>query len=294
MGRSLAVVIALAIAAMAVCPPMVAAPPPDEKPPGLTPRVFAPAAATTGIIHSRLAISPDGREMFWSVVDTTTFETRLVGIRKVGNTWTRPRPAPFAPSSSAQSPLFSPDGRRLHFTVRGEKGWATKFVEKLASGWSAPAAGRAPLDCSSSFTRTGRVYLSSEMKTKTWGTGIFSARMTQDGYDDLAPLDSTINVPHAIDYTPWISPDESFLLFSSNRPHVGDREDMHVFVSFRAADGTWSAPRRVSDIPARFPSLSPDGRYLFFCGDDGNFYWADVRLIDTLRPVRDAGPQEGC
>ena len=31
---------------------------------------------------------------------------------------------------------------------------------------------------------------------------------------------------------------------------------------------------------ARFPSISPDGKYLFFCGDDRNFYWVDIAAVD--------------
>jgi Tol biopolymer transport system component len=60
---------------------------------------------------------------------------------------------------------------------------------------------------------------------------------------------------------------------------------MHLYTSFRSADGAWSAPRKLNDAMnfsgnARFPSISPDGKYLFFCGDDGNFYWVDIRVIE--------------
>ena len=291
MRRSIILMVLVIAASVCRTPaPAHAAPYLGQRPPGTTPRVFAPGVVSTGdIIHSRLVISPDGREMFWTTVDTSSFSTRLLSIREVGGRWTEPGPATFAKEGSTQTPVFSADGRRLYFRIRDGKEWATVFVERLASGWSAPRRYGAPLDGSSSFTRSGRVYFSSKMETKTWNTGIFSARLTPDGYSDVVPLDSTINVPNAIDYTPWVAQDESFLLFSSNRPLVGDTEDMHVHVSFRTAAGTWSTPRRVSEIRGRVPSVSPDGRYLFFCGDDGNIYWVDAKIIDALRPARDAG-----
>ncbi len=291
MKRSLAVAV-MALVELSVLQPAAAtwaAPYLGQKPPGVTPRIFAPGVVSTGNLHSRLAISPDGREMFWNTVDTTTFSTQLMTVREVGGRWTKPEAPSFATAGSTQSPRFSPDGDRLYFNTRAEQEWTAAFVERLASGWGAPRRDGVMLSSSSSFTRSGKVYLSSGMETKIWGTGIFSARLSADGITDAVPLDSVINVPHAIDYTPFVSPDESFLLFSSNRPVVGEKEDMHVLASFRSTDGTWSVPRRVSEIHARFPSLSPDGRYLFFCGDDGNMYWVDAKVIETLRPARSAG-----
>ncbi len=227
--------------------------------------------------------APDGREMYWTTVDTTAWTTRLVGTREIDGRWTDPAPPPFAADAEAGSPLFSPDGQRLYYAVRAGQRRETWFVERTAAGWSEPRRDDSPLDGSCSFTRSGRVYYSAPLATKVWGTGIFAARLDPDGFTDAAPLDTVINVPGAIDYTPFIAPDESFLLFASNRPRVGDREDMHVQVSFRAADGTWSTPRQVTDLAARFPALSPDGRYLFLCGDDGNMYWVGAGVVESLR-----------
>ena len=207
----------------------------------------------------------------------------ILSVREVGGRWTDPQPPSFAREGSSQSPVFSPDGKRLYFRVRAERGWVTTYVEKEAAGWSAARSDDPSFNTSSSFTRSGRVYFSAEMKTKVWNTGIFSARVTATGSADSAPLDAVINVPNTIDYTPYVAPDESFLLFTSNRPLVGDKEDMYIHVSFRTRDGAWAIPRRVFDIPGRFPSLSPDGRHLFFCGDDGNIYWADVKVLEPLR-----------
>jgi hypothetical protein len=266
-----------------------------QVPPGSTPRIFAPEVVSKGNIHSRLVISPDGNEMFWNTVNMTTFTTQILSVRNVGGKWTDPQPPSFAKDGSTQSPMFSPDGKRLYFEIQTEKGWTTKYVERLGSEWSAPRSDGFLPDCSSSFARSGRAYFSAGMKTKVWNTGIAASEYSAKGYSNATALADVINVPRAIDYTPFVAPDESFLLFSSNRPLVSDKEDMHIHVSFRAGDGTWSGPKRVVDIPGRFPSLSPDGKYLFFCGDDGNIYWVEASVINSLKPpspaaTKDCGP----
>lgn len=263
--------------------PIEAAPYLGQTPPGSTPVIFAPGVISRGNIHSRLEISPDGREMYWNTVDMETFSAHILSVRNVGGKWSDPEPPAFALGGNTQAAVFSPDGRKLFFRLDTGDGWAKMYVERTATGWSAPRSDGTMLEASPSFTTAGRAYFSSMMETKVWNTGIFGARYTAEGYADIVPLDDAINVPQAIDYTPYVSPDESFLLFASNRPHLGDKEDIYIHVCFQNSDGSWSAPRRVSDIQARFPSLSPDGKYLFFCGDDGNIYWADIKLIDALK-----------
>ncbi|HEY3383084.1 MAG TPA: hypothetical protein VGK32_15035 [Vicinamibacterales bacterium] len=254
-----------------------------QRPPGTTPAVFAPGIISRGNIHSRLEISPDLREMFWNTVDMKAFSTHILSVRKVDGRWSDPQPPPFARDGDTQGAVFSPDGKRLYFRRNTGDGWVARYVERTEAGWSAPRDDGPMANGSSSFTTSGRAYFSAAMDTKIWNTGIFEARYSAGGYSDVTPLDGAINVPKAIDYTPYVSPDGSFLLFASNRPLVSDKEVLHIHVSFKRSDGTWSAPRRVSEIQARFPSLSPDGQYLFFCGDDGNIYWVDRGILDPIK-----------
>jgi Tol biopolymer transport system component len=256
-----------------------------QNPPGNIPVIFAPGIVSKGNIHGRLEISPDGREILWNTIDMKTFSTQILSVRFVDGKWSDPQPPSFAGEGDTKAPVFSPDGKKLFFDLNTGGAWAARYVEKTERGWSAPCGDGFSWNSGSSFAKSGRVYFSAGMKAKIWNTGIYGAGYSEAGYSDVEPLDEAINVPGAIDYTPYISSDESFLLFSSNRPLIGDKEDMHIHISFRKGEGTWSTPVKICDIEARFPSISPDGKYIFFCGDDGNIYWVDVKIIEPLKPA---------
>jgi hypothetical protein len=96
-------------------------------------------------------------------------------------------------------------------------------------------------------------------------------------------------VPLLVD--PWVDPDEEFLLVSCP-PEEGPPMPTDIGISYRQADGSWGLPVRLGgavNTPAfeRFPSLSRDGKYLFFIrsfgrqfvGDQAHFYWVDAKIL---------------
>jgi hypothetical protein len=136
----------------------------------------------------------------------------------------------------------------------------------------------------------------------------------------LAPelLPATVNAP-THDWTPFVAPDESYLLFSSLRP--GGFGEGDIYVSFRTGDDSWTPAINLgSSINERFneryPCVSPDGRYLFFVSDKvapallegenlareefvqhysrpGNgwsdVYWVDAAVLDRLKAEYEFG-----
>jgi hypothetical protein len=92
---------------------------------------------------------------------------------------------------------------------------------------------------------------------------------------------------------PYVTPDESILLFDAYTAGLGRPE---LYVSYRAADGSWSKAAKLGpEINATqteyAPSLSHDGRYLFFhreTNGNGDIWWVDAAVLETQRPSPDS------
>ncbi|MCK5536041.1 MAG: PD40 domain-containing protein, partial [Bacteroidales bacterium] len=100
-----------------------------------------------------------------------------------------------------------------------------------------------------------------------------------------ASINTTGNV---LNWTPFIAPDESYLLFSSNR--LNNQQDL--FISFRQSDGTWTEAHNLGETintnkGERFPTLSPDGEFLFFTRwvSSGNedVMWVSTKVINNIK-----------
>ena len=97
--------------------------------------------------------------------------------------------------------------------------------------------------------------------------GALRARATRDGYAAPEPLPAPIN-SDADESNHWIAPDQSYLLFLSNRP--GGIGESDLYISFRDGDG-WHAPRNLGAPVNRAgasgvftPFVDAEGRHLYF------------------------------
>ena len=258
----------------------------------LTPEIFADGVISNAgyRLHGFPTFSPDGSEVFWSVVPPQILSARLTD-----SGWTSAEPPSYL-AGKFMAPFVSPDGHRIYFQAALPGGGGSVdiwYVEREGGGpnefknpGQPPNSGK--MESQPSLARNDNLYFTGTLEGTAFNRGIFVSRFIDGRYAEPELLPDNINTT-AIDYTPFIAPDESFLLFASSRPGT-EEKDIRLYVSFRDSDGNWGDPVNLSEKlgleqSARFPSLTPDGRYLIYLSGDGNFYRVSSEIIERSRPA---------
>jgi hypothetical protein len=246
-----------------------------QEPPGKTPQVFAPGMVATG--HDEYgspALSPDGREIFYTLVHH--IHLVLIHMKQdKNNRWSGPETASFSGFYDDCFPFFSNDGKVLYFISRRpldkknsqpENNYHTWMVRKHDDQWGEPERfllfDRYII---TSMTEKGTIYCYSEVEGS--GYQIYCSRLENGNYMEPEKLGTPFNGEN-IDAAPCISRDEGFLVFSSYRRPEG----RGLYISFLSKNGKWSEPVNLNDKLWKapfydFPRISPDGKYLFFLSE---------------------------
>lgn len=261
----------------------------NQPAPGLKPELFAPGFFSNQdfVLHGFPTFSPDGKEVYWPVVPP-----KVLWMEYVDHQWSSPQIAPFS-EGNIQAACFSQDGSKLFFQLYDSTGYGDLdmwFVEKIDSAWSPKInIGSSPnsskMESQPSVAKNGTVYFTGSLDNVTWNRGIYRSEYQNGKYLPPEVLPPSINTEF-IDYTPFIAPDESFLLFASTRP-THDEEDIRIYVSFRKKNNTRSEPVNLNEVmdfnqPSRFPSLTPDGKFMIFLSK-GEYYWVSSEVIEKCR-----------
>jgi Tol biopolymer transport system component len=268
-----------------------------QKPPGLKPEVFAPGIISTEAPEQCISFSPGGRELYF--VRKTGDIRMIFNMKEENGRWTPPSVVPFSGKYDDAEFTLTPDGNKLAFIskrpIAGEgnpiKGWDIWTVEKTTKGWGEPANPGSVVNSDKhevfpSFSPNGDLYFSSD-RDGDWD--IYVSKFVGGRYQMAERLGSAVNT----EYDEWdqsIAPDGSYMIFCSiGRPDSHGGSDLYV--SFRGEDGSWTGAKNMgskmnSSRGVCCPSISPDGRYLFFessKGEDGDIYWVDARVIEELK-----------
>lgn len=268
-----------------------------QEKPGGTPRLFAPGIVSGHGFdseHSPAVFSPDGKEVYW----TQEFRGPILFMRQEKGVWTAPRPAPFCSEFGDGEPIFSPDGSKMFFlSLRPiEPGGPTDkenmwFVERIPEGWSEAKPVSALINACDlhwlfSVADNGTIYFASPREGGFGANDIYFSRLTGGEYEEPKNLGNVINTPD-VDHTPFIAPDESYLIFVS-RGRTASSRGFQFFISYKNEDGSWKEPvaldQKINSLEfALCPAVTPDGKYMFFIAR-GDIYWVDSGFIEKLRP----------
>jgi hypothetical protein len=277
-------------------------------PPGDTPVVFAPGIVSTDSIiqHSAPAFSPDGNEVFWWVIRSPKISNEKwtswgMSMRRVGGQWTAPYVTPYYGGVA-----FSTNGKCLYIPgfYPEHKPNGPYYIEKHDERWSEPKnlgiVARFPeLKGASSFsiTQKGTIYFNGDTagNEQIKDINIYRTEFINGEYTKLELLPPNINLYPYQNMFSFIAPDESYLIFTSNRK--GNLGGGDLYISFHDIDtDTWTDPINMgepinSKAEERYPGLSPDGKYLFFTrltrsgfpDFDHDIFWVSTEIIDRLK-----------
>lgn len=264
-----------------------------QSPPGKSAERFAPGIIDDDL-HAPVVFSPYGDEVYWRPMDDGAID-EILYMRMQDGRWTAPQVVPFASRfSDSDNPCFSPNGERLFFTSFRPLRWFEPFdskeriwyVERTGQGWSnpkalGPAINSMDLHWQLSVSENGALYFASE-------DDIYRSEFVDGQYQTPMRLGEGVNTPNDEGH-PFVSVDESYLVFSSNG-HPNRVGDYDLFISLRRMDGTWSEAINLgegvnSHDQDFYPVVSPDERYLFFLSGRGvshSVYWVD---FDSVRAI---------
>jgi hypothetical protein len=260
-----------------------------QRPPGLTPEIFAPGIISTAKGHEFAGVfTPDGREYFFTQRGFD-FGQRIRSLKMEANKWTPPAMAPFTYDAFEFEPAMAPDGHKLYYGSRrplpGQKELNPSadiwMVPRVEGGWGQPQY-VGPDMMYVSVSRTGTLYVTGQAKNSK-ARGIVKRELRNGRLAEAEDLGESVNFMPLTAH-PYIDPAEQFLIFDAQPRGMDAGPDL--FISFKKEDGTWS--RAVGFGPEfdlgreMAPSVSPDGKYLFFARD-GDIYWVDARVFDRLK-----------
>jgi hypothetical protein len=235
---------------------------------------------STGLFTRDVAISPDGKEIYFCVaIGNYTYSTILF-TREVNGRWTEPEIVPFSggPGVMDFEPAFAPGGNRLYFLSNRPDGdeaagdqdiW---YVDRTPEGWGQPVNPGPPVNTDGgeffpSLTGDGTLFFTRNEKGSNLNR-IFRSRWVDGEFQEPELLPEQVNCG-SNRFNAFVSPDESYMIV----PATGMQDafdGVDYYIVFRYMDDRWSEPVNLGAAVNRdnargwSPYVSPDGKYFFF------------------------------
>lgn len=250
-----------------------------QKPPGMTPELFAPGFLSTNLTEYAPTFTKDGLECYFSFQGLNNLN-HILTSRFVDGEWTKPEFAVFTNFHHNADPYLSPDGKRLFFWSNRPPSPNAKpgnnsdiwYVEKTNDGWGEPVRLDSSINTNDwqiypTVALNGNLYFSSNYKNGKGDFDIYMCHYINGKYSSPVNLGDSLNTSF-IEQEPFIAPDESYIIFCSDR-QVPKSNRWDLYISFKLSDGKWSKAVSMGNeinSPAmdQTPLVTSDGKYLYF------------------------------
>jgi len=258
-----------------------------QTPPGLIPEIFAPAILRNA--HS-ISISPDLDEVYFSAYKNDEETSSIYFSKLKGTKWTPVKRANFTNGRKNEElyPFVSFIDKRIYFTAldsifSDEKIW---YVNRLEDSWSDAIQLDSPINDDLVF------YINQAKNGDLFYTSISKGKMYYS-LNKNGEFPEVQKVELEFGHHGFIAPSQDYLLVYNRSKENEKRKDADIYVCFSEKGGIWTKPINLGDavnsnVSESCPSITPDGKYLFFGRDeeDGtkNIYWVSTEIIEKLRP----------
>jgi len=275
----------------------------DNDLPGETPRLFAKNLISKNNEHvGYCTFSPDGNELYYAITNDDWAMSKIIRIsadhpERKDTLYLKDR-------NYEGEPFITRDGNTMYFMAilppKNNEIWhADQYrVNKTANGWGSSERLDTIINSKASewhvsLTDNNMMYFTSERENGTSALhgDIYRVELSGGKFINRKKLPYPVNTDYN-DSDPLIAPDESFLIFHSDRPGGFGQHDLYI--SFNK-NGKWTDPVNMgnkinTDGWEMAPALTPDRKYLLFTrrraivtSEPAQIYWVNNRILDNYR-----------
>jgi SAM-dependent methyltransferase len=272
-----------------------------QKPPGMTPALFAPGIVTTDMGEGCSGWG-NKREYFIFQRWNNNRIPKLYLMNQTNGVWSDPEPVPFLDKYQAGDFTIAPDGKTIVFAsnlfieeigTEGEGGniWT---VEKTETGWT--EAKHIGLQINTKYhdsypclTENGSLYFFSRRPGGYGDSDLYVSEFIGGEYQAPVNLGPKLNTKYH-EWDTYAAPDESYMIYCSTKPSGLGEDDLYV--TFKTPEGSWCEPIHMgkginTNKSENRPYVSPDGKYFFYTSTirgNRDIFWVDAKIIDGLKP----------